>query len=327
MTSIVADPIYTKHLTGDSHPESPLRYTAVARALEKEGLFFQNNCLIPRIASKEDILLCHREEYISVVERDVSLLERLGITDGTYPLSTGDVQISPESFSVALWAVGGVLNAVDAVLEKKAKNVFCAVRPPGHHACSYKGMGFCLFNNVAIGARYAQVKYGIKKVLIIDWDVHHGNGTQEIFEEDPTVFYFSTHRDHFYPLGTGLAEQRGLGIGEGSTMNIPIELSPSSKAELIEAFQNNLTEAMKMFHPDLVMISAGFDAHRNDPIGGLNLVEEDFVVLTKIALTIAENYAGGKLISVLEGGYDLESLSSSVVAHVRTLKEGEKVDF
>jgi acetoin utilization deacetylase AcuC-like enzyme len=319
-TLIVQSPEYTRHLTGQGHPESPSRYRAIVEALSQTGLAGENNVLPPRSASAEDVLRCHTEEYLAIVERDVTLSGLRGIDDGTYPLSTGDATVCPESLKVALLAAGGVLTGVDAVMEGKAKNVFCVVRPPGHHACSNQGMGFCLFNNVAIGARYVQEKYGIDRVLIVDWDVHHGNGTQEIFEEDPTVFYFSTHREHFYPMGCGQAEQKGYGEGLGTTLNVPIPPGPVSRGKVLEAFKTRLVEAMKTFQPQVVFISAGFDAHYLDPLGGFTLQDEDFAILTKIICYVADQYAEGRLVSVLEGGYSLKGLSTAATAHVRALQ-------
>jgi acetoin utilization deacetylase AcuC-like enzyme len=220
---------------------------------------------------------------------------------------------------VARYAVGGILEAIDYVVLERVKNAFCAVRPPGHHASAMVGKGFCVFNNVAIGARYAQKKYGLKKILIADWDVHHGDGTQAIFEEDTSVFYFSTHRygRGFYP-GTGSAQETGEG---GTILNCPIIPSQgiSPRKEVLRAFHTLLPQAMETFRPNLVMISAGFDAHVKDPLGGFDLVEEDFAELTAITKKIAETYASGHLVSVLEGGYHLEALASSVCAHVREL--------
>lgn len=319
-TLIVQSPEYTKHLTGKGHPESPSRYRAVVEALAYEGLADENNVLIPRAARKEDILRCHTEEYLNIVERDVALSESSGVVDGSYPLSTGDATVCPASYDVAFLAAGGVLTGVDAVMEGKAKKAFCVVRPPGHHACSNKGMGFCLFNNVAIGARYVQAKYGIERVLIVDWDVHHGNGTQEIFEEDASVFYFSTHREYFYPMGCGLEEQEGFGEGLGTILNVPIPAGPVSRGKVLEAFETRLVEAMETFLPQMVFISAGFDAHFLDPLGGFTLRDEDFASLTTTMCQIADQYAEGRIVSVLEGGYSLKGLSTAAIAHIRAMK-------
>jgi acetoin utilization deacetylase AcuC-like enzyme len=209
------------------------------------------------------------------------------------------------------------MTAVDLVVSCAAENAFAIVRPPGHHANADRGMGFCLFNNVAIGARYAQRKYGVERVLIADWDVHHGNGTQDIFYEDGSVFFFSTHQSPWYP-GTGAAREIGRGVGEGTTMNCPF-LAGSGRAEILGAFEGKLAPAMREFRPDLVMISAGFDSRLGDPLGKFRLSDEDFADLTRVLMGIADQYAGGRLVSVMEGGYDLEGLACGVGAHVGAL--------
>src|SRR6185295_15172023 len=239
---------------------------------------------------------CHSKEYIDLVHREIVQLPPGAIL----PLSTGDVMICQKSYDVALQAVGGVLVATDAVMTGQANNAFCIVRPAGHHATASMGMGFCLFNNVAIGARYVQKKYGVKRVLIVDWDVHHGNGTQAIVWSDPSIFYFSTHQAGIYPH-TGFVEE----IGAGNIMNCPILGGPHSRKEVFQAFIEGLKPAMELFQPEVVFFFCGFDAHREDPLGGLDLTDRDFFELTIIVKEIARNYATGHLISVLEGGYNL----------------------
>ncbi|HEX29514.1 TPA: histone deacetylase, partial [Candidatus Poribacteria bacterium] len=197
------------------------------------------------------------------------------------------------------------------------KNVFCAIRPPGHHALKSRAMGFCLFNNVAIGARYIQRKYGLSKVLIVDWDVHHGNGTQAIFYDDPTALYFSTHQYPFYP-GTGSREERGIGKGEGYTVNVPLPAG-SGDEEYVRIFEEILRPKAIQFDPDFILISAGFDPYEDDPIGGMRVTPEGFAELTKIVKEIAEECCEGRLVSVLEGGYNLEGLAESVEAHILAL--------
>jgi len=312
---IVSSQEYTKHLTGPWHPECPDRYSAIDKALLAAGLKKESNSLQPRYASPEEVLLCHTQEYLDLLEHDAAEAASRNQIDGSYTLSCGDVQMCPESSPIAYLAVGAGLTAVDAIMEGKGDRAFCLVRPPGHHACSDRGMGFCLFNNVAIAARYAQEKYGMTKVLIVDWDVHHGNGTQEIFFEDPNVFYFSTHRENFYP-GTGLHSEKGIGKGAGTTLNFPIVPNENARIEVLEAFDKPLSNEMESFKPDLVLISAGFDAHYEDPLGGFNLNEEDYVNLTEKVVAIAEKYAQSRLVSFLEGGYNLEALGRSVVAHL-----------
>jgi acetoin utilization deacetylase AcuC-like enzyme len=218
-----------------------------------------------------------------------------------------------------LRATGTALNAVDAVFNKKAQNAFCIVRPPGHHATPTKGMGFCIFNNIAIAARYAQRKYGVKRVLIADWDVHHGNGTQDIFYTDGTVFFFSTHQYPWYP-GTGAAGETGEGAGTGMTMNCPFPAG-SGRREILGAFEQMLAPAAKKVKPELVLISAGFDSRIDDPLGNFLLTDADFADLTRVMLGIANQSAGGRLISVLEGGYNLTGLASAARSHVQALME------
>lgn len=313
---IVEDQAYLKHLNGPYHVERPERFLAISEALAQAGL--KTHTLKPRKAAKEDLLLCHTEDYIDLVAEETQLANR----DGSTELSTGDVNVCPQSFDIALLAAGGVLTAVDAVLTGQAKNAFCNVRPPGHHAKKSVGKGFCLFNNVAIGARYAQKKYPfIKKVLIVDWDVHHGDGTEDIFDEDPSVFYFSTHEKGNYP-GTGFIYHTGIGKGVGTIMNCPIMGGEESRNEVFKAFKEKLIPAMEQFKPDLVMISAGFDAHQYDLLGHFNLTDEDFAELTRLTKEIANRYAKERLISVLEGGYNLDALASAAVAHVKALKDG-----
>jgi acetoin utilization deacetylase AcuC-like enzyme len=211
------------------------------------------------------------------------------------------------------------MNAVDAVFKKKAANAFAAVRPPGHHARPNQGMGFCIFNNVAIAARYAQRKYGIERVMIADWDVHHGNGTQDIFYEDGSVFFFSTHQSPWYP-GTGNAQETGEGAGAGRTMNCPFPRG-SGRPEILGVFQERLIRAAAGFQPDLVLISAGFDSRLGDPLGQFTLTDRDFTDLTNVMLEIADQHCGGRLVSVLEGGYDLRGLASAATAHVQALEK------
>jgi acetoin utilization deacetylase AcuC-like enzyme len=254
----------------------------------------------------------HTPSYIQLAEREIRA--------GRRELSTGDTQVSARSYDVALAAAGAVLNAVDVVVTGTAANAFCAVRPPGHHARPEQGMGFCIFNNVAIAARYAQRHHGLGKVLIADWDVHHGNGTQDTFYEDGSVFFFSTHQWPWYP-GTGPASETGNGAGKGTTMNRPFPAG-SGRAEIFKVFAEDLRRAADAFQPDLVLISAGFDSRVGDPLGDFTLTDADFTALTRLLLEIAGEHAGGRLVSVLEGGYNLSGLAPAVAAHVETLLEG-----
>jgi acetoin utilization deacetylase AcuC-like enzyme len=233
---------------------------------------------------------------------------------GEQVLDDGDTHVCKYSFDAALLAAGAVIQAVDEVSTGRLTRAFCAVRPPGHHAESTKVMGFCLLNNVAIGARYAQRKHGVGRVAILDWDVHHGNGTQEIFYDDDSVFYISLHQYPYYP-GTGAAAERGAGRGEGFTLNCPMGAGSVEK-DYLDAFQTQILPALHRFKPELVMISAGFDAHKDDPLASIQLDEESFARMTNLVTEISEQYCGGRIVSVLEGGYNLQALARSVEAHL-----------
>jgi acetoin utilization deacetylase AcuC-like enzyme len=310
-TALLADPVYKEHDPGAGHPERPERYDAVVRALDQAGLMKSLHRIEPRFATEDEIAACHSRAYIQKVKREIAA----GVTE----LSTGDTNVCPKSFDVALQASGGILNAVDAVVDRKARNAFCVVRPPGHHARPEQGMGFCVFNNIAIAARHAQRKHGVERVLIADWDVHHGNGTQDIFYTDGSVFFFSTHQSPWYPF-TGPAGQTGEGRGQGCTMNCPFPAG-SGRSEILGAFRDRLIPAADKFKPDLVLLSAGFDSRHDDPLGQFTLGDADFAELTAITLEIAAKHAGGRLVSVLEGGYNLAGLGSAAAAHVKALVE------
>jgi acetoin utilization deacetylase AcuC-like enzyme len=308
-TVIIYDDIYKQHVTGAGHPESPRRCDAIMQALRAASFSAKLRQLKPRPAEDEAIEACHTKKYIQLVRREVG--------SEASQLSSGDTELSPRSLDAALAAAGGAMLAIDRVSEGKIHNAFCVVRPPGHHATPDKGMGFCIFNNAAIAARYAQRRHKIGKVLIADWDVHHGNGTQEIFYEDGSVFYFSTHQSPWYP-GTGAASETGAGPGKGTTLNCPFPAGAGRK-EILGAFQEKLVPAADRFKPELVLISAGFDSRHGDPLGGLRLTDDDFVDLTKIMLDIAGRHAQDRLVSVLEGGYKLAGLAAAATAHVKTL--------
>jgi acetoin utilization deacetylase AcuC-like enzyme len=309
-TALLLDPIYKQHLTGAGHPERPERYDAVTSGLERAAIVRDALRIPTRKAAEDEIAMCHTRDYIETVKRDIAR--------GARDLSTGDTAVGPRSLDVALAAAGGVMNCVDAVMKGKANNAFCAVRPPGHHATPMRGMGFCIFNNIAVAARYAQKQHGISRVLIADWDVHHGNGTQDIFYDDGSVFFFSTHQSPWYP-GTGAREETGAGAGRGTTLNCPFPAG-SGREEIGGAFRERLIPAMEKFQPELVMISAGFDSREGDPLGQFTLADEDFAELTRMLMDIAEKHAGGRVLSVLEGGYSLSGLASGVAAHVTTLR-------
>ena len=308
-TGLVYHAAYQNHLTGPGHPERPERCLAVIGALRESGLETRLAKIQPRAATDEELLLCHTPEHLRVVKRDVE--------SGHDSLSTGDTAICPRSLEIARLAAGGVLSALDALMQAKIRNAFCVVRPPGHHATPDRGMGFCLFNNLAIAARYAQRKHKIGKVLIADWDVHHGNGTQDIFYQDGSVFVFNTHQSPWYP-GTGRVDETGAGKGSGCILNCPFPAG-SGRKEILGAFKDKLLPAANKFKPELVMISAGFDSRLGDPLGKFQLADDDFSDLTALMLEIAKQHAEGRLISVLEGGYNLSGLGSAAAAHVRTL--------
>ncbi|MGH9721474.1 MAG: histone deacetylase family protein [Bryobacteraceae bacterium] len=312
MTGLLANPISKQHLTGDGHPERPDRFEAVVQALDREGLAKTAYRIPFRKATDDEVALCHSRDYIQTVRRQIG-----GLSRGVHDLVTGDTMVSPRSLDVALEASGGVLNAVDVVFGGKAKNAFCVVRPPGHHATPDRGMGFCIFNNVAIGARYAQKKHSAARVLIADWDVHHGNGTQDIFYSDGSVFFFSTHQSPWYP-GTGMAHETGEGAGKGTTLNCPFPAGAGRK-EILGAFRDKLKPAADRFKPDLIILSAGFDSRIGDPLGRFTLTDAEFAELTEVAMEMAGKHAGGRLVSVLEGGYNLSGLASAASAHMRAL--------
>ena len=308
-TGLMADDKFRDHLAGRRHPECPERYDAVMEALAQARLMEKLTRIPARDITAEELGLCHTAEYLALAHRDVR--------EGRPHLSTGDTDITPNSWDVAALAAGGVLNAVDAVCSGEVGNAFCAVRPPGHHANINRGMGFCLFNNVALAARYAQQRHGVGRVMIVDWDVHHGNGTQDIFYADPSVFFFSTHQWPLYP-GTGRANETGEGAGAGTSMNFPFPAG-SGRAEILGAVENALIPAAAKFQPELLLISAGFDSRVGDLLGRFTLTDRDFTDLTRAVMAVADQYANGRLVSMLEGGYSLEGLGSAAAAHVNAL--------
>lgn len=309
-TALIHHPIYQKHDTGLGHPETPKRYEVVMKALRGDKkLWASLTEITPEKASKGIVQACHTKEHFKRVE--------LAFENGVEMLDA-DTIISMNSFDASLYAAGGVCRAVDVVMTGETDNAFVAVRPPGHHATGEHAMGFCLFNNVAIAARYAQNKYKeIEKIAIVDWDVHHGNGTQGIFYDDPSVFFFSMHQYPWYP-GTGARGETGFGRGKDYTLNVPVK-SRTAAREQKRMFDSALEDINKNFKPDLIMISAGFDAHEADPLGQLKLENEDFVEMTKTVKQWASEVCGGRLISALEGGYNLETLGETVRNHVAEL--------
>ncbi len=308
-TGFVYDDIFMKHEVLPGHPERPERLAAILQMLDETGLANELQPIAPREATLEDLTRIHEPHYVDFV--------RQAVESGQRVLDMGDTCVGPHSYPAALMAAGAVLAAIDAVVAGEVRNAFCAVRPPGHHAEAAQAMGFCLFNNIAIAARYAQDEKKLKKVLIVDWDVHHGNGTQHAFDDDDTVLYVSTHQSPHYP-GTGRADETGHGPGEGFTLNIPMRAG-SGDAEFLRAYNEVLVPRADEFKPDLVLVSAGFDAHDRDPLSGLELTSGCFGELTRITKEIADRHAAGRLVSSLEGGYDLHALAESVHAHLRAL--------
>jgi len=308
-TGIVFDARCLLHKPPPEHPESPDRLRALQRRLEQEGLLARLAAIPAREAGDDDLHLCHTRAYLATVQKDIARRAPM--------LSTGDTQLSQHADLSARLAAGAAMAAVDAVMSGRVRNAFAAVRPPGHHATLSRGMGFCLYNNVAIAARHARRAWGVDRVLIVDWDVHHGNGTQDIFYDDPSVFFFSTHQAPWYP-GTGWPDETGDGPARGTTLNCPFPAG-AGRREILGAFRRKLAPAMEWFRPALVLVSAGFDSRQRDPLGLFRLRDEDFAEMTEIVLEIADRWAGGRVVSVLEGGYSLEGMPGAVAAHVRVL--------
>jgi acetoin utilization deacetylase AcuC-like enzyme len=312
-TAIIHHPVYEQHDTGDNHPESPARYVAVMDALRGDAeLWSQLLELEAPLAPRGDVQAAHTTQHFKRVERAVS--EGRGYLDA-------DTIISMRSLDAALRAAGGACRAVDAIMSGEAQNAFLPARPPGHHATSENAMGFCLFNTVAVAARYAQSRYKeIERVAVVDWDVHHGNGTQGIFYDDPTVFFFSAHQYPWYP-GTGTRGENGQGRGRGYTLNVPLQAGTSARVHR-HTFDAALEEIGDKFTPDLILISSGFDAHAGDPLGQLLLEDEDFIAMTRTVKEWAASVCAGRIVSCLEGGYNLKTLGATARAHVQALAEG-----
>jgi acetoin utilization deacetylase AcuC-like enzyme len=303
-TLLFTHPIFLDHETGLGHPESAERLKSIERALN--GPAFAG--LVRRRAPKADFDQARLIHTDKLIKRIQAALPKIG-----FGYIDADTVLSPESLEAALHAVGAACAAVDAVFGKEARNAFCALRPPGHHAEPDTAMGFCLFNNAAIAAEHARKHHGIRKAAIVDFDVHHGNGTQRAFEKNPDVLYASTHQFPWYP-GTGLASETGV----GNLMNVPLSAGSGGK-EFRAAMTDKILPFVDRFAPELILISAGFDAHRDDPLGDLNLMEEDYAWITTELMKLADRHAGGRVVSVLEGGYNLDALGRGVAAHVRAL--------
>jgi acetoin utilization deacetylase AcuC-like enzyme len=303
----IYDDIFLKHEMPPGHPESPQRLIQILETLRASDCWNQLTHIKPGRAGDDDILMVHTREYF----------DKIKTFTGFYD---GDTYVSENSFEAALFASGAVIEAIDWCKSGKIERAFCAVRPPGHHAEADSAMGFCIFNNIAVGARYAQ-KVGYKKVFIIDFDVHHGNGTQHIFEEDESVFYFSTHQYPHYP-GTGGDSERGRGKGEGYTYNIPMPYGTGDK-DYFYAYRDILPRLIKNFRPDIILVSAGYDIHLNDPLSGFKVTNEGMRSIVRgILLRSTTTYLPPMpYVFALEGGYDLKALGDSVLHTVRELLE------
>jgi acetoin utilization deacetylase AcuC-like enzyme len=304
---LYSEPIFLEHETG-AHPESPARLRHLDDYLKTHSILnkFQQAAFEP--AQPAQLELVHTASHVDAIRRFA--------TSGGGRIES-DTVMSPRSYDVACHAVGAALAAVDAVLTGQAPQAVCLIRPPGHHALPHTPMGFCLFNNVAIAAAHALKQHGLNRVLIVDWDVHHGNGTQDKFYESDGVYFFSIHRYPFYP-GTGAAHETGTRQGLGTKFNLPIRFG-TSRQSYREAFQTTLEQAATRCRPELVLLSAGFDAHAADPIGSLGLESEDFAPLTKLVRQIADQHCQGRVVSLLEGGYNVSALAESVACHTEAL--------
>jgi acetoin utilization deacetylase AcuC-like enzyme len=307
-TILISHPACLEHITPAGHPERPDRLRAVDRALAAAKFQTLDRAEAP-MAPLDVIALCHPMDYITEI-RDAAPKEGMVRLDA-------DTSMSPGSFEAGLRAAGGAIHAVDQVLGKKAANAFVATRPPGHHAETARPMGFCFFDNAAIAARYAQKRHGIARVAIVDFDVHHGNGSQEIFWSDKTVMYCSTHQMPLFP-GTGAVNESGE---HNTVVNAPLRPG-DGREKFRDAFDSRILPRLAEFAPELVIISAGFDAHMRDPLANINLEEEDFAWVTQKIMDVADRCAGGRVVSLLEGGYDLQALGGSVAAHVDALMRG-----
>jgi len=306
-TGYISDPFYLKH-ENEPHPENPGRLTAIQSKVESSK-FYNNLALIqPRKATLEDIARVHDRGYIESVEQSCQ--------NGVRNLDA-DTVISPDSYQAALLSAGAGLEALDKILEGTIDNAFCAVRPPGHHAEQNRAMGFCLFNNVGVVARYAQEVKQLDKIFIFDWDVHHGNGTQHSFYKNSSIFYSSTHQYPFYP-GTGGSDETGSGDGLGANLNLPMR-AYSGDSDYLDAIENKLVPAIQKFNPDLIIISAGFDAHENDPLAQVELSTDCYGKMTQQLLEAAKDVCQGRILSMLEGGYDYSALGDSVQLHIENL--------
>jgi acetoin utilization deacetylase AcuC-like enzyme len=314
MITFVSSPEFRRHQNGSHHsglyhPETPARLDAVEDRLRRDGFWSELDVVAPVAATVDQLALVHDRAFIAAVER--------ASASGPTVLDD-DTGVVPGSYEAAALAAGGACLAVDRVVAGEASSAFCAVRPPGHHAERATAMGFCLFNNVAVAAEHARRAHGLERVAILDWDVHHGNGTQHLFERDSGVFYLSIHQYPHYP-GTGASSERGLGEGEGATLNAPMAAGTGDR-EWLDVMEGAFTAAIDAFRPQLVLVSAGFDAHREDPLSGTLVTEAGYARMTEIVQDWAARHARGRLVSLLEGGYNLDALARSVETHLKTLQ-------
>ncbi len=310
-TGFIYHPDYLKHNTGPSHPESPKRLEAIWRKISSAEYFDGLTIIEPKPVDIKWVYRVYSPDYIEYLKGSC---EKGGLV-----YLDPDTPVCAESFQIALLAAGAVIIGIDRIISGDIENCFCAVRPPGHHSEKDKAMGFCLINNIAVGASYLLEKYKLSRVAIIDWDVHHGNGTQHIFYDNPNVFYISIHQYPFYP-GTGAAKEVGYGEGEGATLNLPMSAGCNDD-DYLAVFRRKIIPALEKFQPEFILVSAGFDAHRDDPLGGMNITAGGFYEMTSMLKEIAEHFCGGKILSILEGGYNLSALADSVDAHIKCLIE------
>jgi acetoin utilization deacetylase AcuC-like enzyme len=310
-TGVIVSPDFKRHDTGRGHPESPARIDAVSRALTTPELVPLLDRLAPRPADKEHVLLVHWERLYDEIMATAGKAETF---------LDSDTVASSETAAIAHLAAGSVLTAIEKVMDGTHANAFAFPRPPGHHAKPDKAMGFCFFNNVAVGAMFALTRFQFQRVLVIDFDVHHGNGTQKAFYTSPEVLYISTHQSPHYP-GTGGWNETGKDEGEGFTLNVPMPAGMGD-AEYLRVFREVVVPVGKQYQPELILVSAGFDAHRDDPLGGMALTEDGYAAITSEILGLARDTCDGRAVFVLEGGYNLEALEKSIVSTLRVLTGG-----
>lgn len=309
-TALIYHPVFLEHDSGPAHPECPERLVSILNAIESGPSHGGLVALTPSAAQEDDLITVHSSEHVAAVKSWSKAGRPVAIT--------ADTMVSPRTFGAAIHATGAALLAVEEVRAGRVDNAFCLHRPPGHHAEYEQCMGFCYFNHVAIAARHLRLQHGLERVAIIDWDVHHGNGTQHCFDEDPSVFFFSVHEHPLYP-GTGSAEERGIGGGQGQTLNVPVP-SGYGDADYERIFLDQLRPAIDAFRPQFILISAGFDAHERDPLSSIRLSEQGFERMTEVVMQLAEEHCQGHLVSLLEGGYDHQATAASALAHLNTLE-------